>query len=101
MVYQGHGLGADRTMIAALGKMIGIEPDLTLVLDIPRAVAVTRLKQRGTADDRYERLNEAFHERVLAGFRAVAATPRCTLIDASGDTNTVHAAIMAAVQRLL
>lgn len=101
MVYQGYGQGADRTMIAALGTMIGIEPDLTLVLDIPRAIAVTRLKQRGAADDRYERLNEAFHERVLAGFRAVAAEPRCTLIDASPDSGIVHAAIMSAVRRLL
>ena len=38
MAYQGHGQGVDRVMIDALGRMTGLTPDLTLVLDIPREI---------------------------------------------------------------
>jgi dTMP kinase len=101
MAYQGYGLGVDRGMIEALGGMVGIVPDLTLVLDVPRDVALARLRGRGGVDDRYERLNEDFHRRVNDGFRAIAAQARCVPVDAAQDAGSVHAAVMAAVQRLL
>jgi len=101
MAYQGYGQGADREMIATLGGMIGIVPDLTLVLDVPRDVALARLRQRGAADDRYERLNEDFHRRVNQGFRAIAALPRHVLVDAARKPAVVHEAVMAAVRTLL
>ncbi len=47
MAYQGYGQGVDRGMIAALGDMVGIVPNLTLVLDVPRDVAIARLRERG------------------------------------------------------
>ena len=57
MAYQGYGQGVDRGMIETLGTMVGIVPDLTIVLDVPRAVAVARVcVERGAVDDRYERL---------------------------------------------
>ena len=46
MAYQGFGQGVDRGMISALGVMVGIVPDLTLVLDVPRAIALRRLHGR-------------------------------------------------------
>ncbi len=97
MAYQGYGQGVDRAMIANLADMIGIVPDLTLVLNVPRDIALTRLRARGTADDRYERLNEAFHHRVNDGFREIARLPRALLIDASGTADAVHQSVMAAV----
>jgi dTMP kinase len=100
MAYQGYGLGCDLAMIESLAAMIGIVPDLTIVLDVPRDVALTRLHQRGAADDRYERLNDAFHQRVTEGFRAIATQPRCVLIDAAGEAEEVHRAVMAAVRTL-
>jgi len=101
LAYQGYGQGVDRGMIEALGTMVGIVPDLTVVLDVPRDVALARLRARGAADDRYERLSDAFHQRVTEGFRAIAALPRCVLVDAAADAAAVHAAVMAAVSRLL
>lgn len=101
LAYQGYGLGVDLGMIEDLGAMVGIVPDLTIILDVPRDVAKTRLRQRGAADDRYERLNEAFHQRVNEGFRAIAGLARCVLIDASGEAAAVHAAVMAAVRKLM
>ena len=101
MAYQGYGQGFDRGIIEALGAMVGIVPDLTIVLDVPREVALTRLRQRGAIDDRYERLNDAFHQRVNDGFRAVATQARCVLVDAARDAATVHGDVMAAVRKLV
>ena len=44
MAYQGYGQGADRDMISALTGLIGLVPDLTLVLDVPLDVAAERLR---------------------------------------------------------
>ena len=101
MAYQGYGQGVDRGMIEALSTMVGIVPDLTLVLDVPRVVAVARLRARGLDDDRYERLNDDFHRRVNEGFLAIAAQPRCVLVDAADEAAVVHQAVMAAVRVLM
>jgi dTMP kinase len=103
MAYQGYGQGADRQFISELIRLLGIAPALTLVLDVPEAVAAERMRQRGGEADRYERLDTAFHVRVREGFRAIAAAEpkRCVVVDASGDIQTVHAAIMDAVETLL
>ena len=63
--------------------------------------AVIPMRGRGAPDDRYERLNDAFHQRVLDGFRQIAVEPRHVVIDAAADPDAVHAAIMAAVRRLV
>jgi dTMP kinase len=96
MAYQGWGLGADRATIAALTAMMGVVPDLTIVLTVSPEVAAARLRARGGVADRYERLDAAFHARVAEGFRAIAAAEpaRCALVDADGDPAAVHAAIL-------
>ena len=101
MAYQGYGheLGADA--IAALHRLAlgALQPDLTLILDLPVAVGLARAGARGGAEDRYERMDVAFHERLRRGFLAIAAAhpERCRLIDATGDVDAVAAAVWAAV----
>jgi dTMP kinase len=99
LAYQGYGQGADKTHIAALISLLGIAPDLTIVLDIAETTAMTRMRQRGGGGDRYERQDPAFHARVRQGFRDIAAVDpkRCLLLDGTGDIQTVHTAIMTAV----
>jgi dTMP kinase len=99
LAYQGYGQGADLGMIRALGAMIGLAPDLTLVLDVSDAVGAARLASRPGGLDRYERLPPSFHARVRAGFREIAAAEpaRCVLIPADGDVASVHAAVLGAV----
>ena len=99
MAYQGFGQGAGQTFIAEQTRLLAMAPDLTLVLDVPDAVSASRMRQRGGGSDRYERLGAAFHARVRQGFRSIAATDpqRCVLLDASGDIQAVHTAIMTAV----
>lgn len=99
MAYQGYGQGADRALIQAQTGLLGIVPDLTLVLDVGSATAAERLRQRGGGADRYEREDAGFHARVKAGFLDIArAEPgRCRVIPADGDIAQVHDAILAAV----
>ena len=99
LAYQGFGQGADRSFIEALTGLVGLVPDLTIVLDVPDAVGASRLRGRGGATDRYEQLDAAFHARVNAGFRAIAAAApgRCMVVPADRDVASVHAAVIAAV----
>jgi dTMP kinase len=99
LAYQGYGQGTDRGFIAEQIRLLGIAPDLTLILDVPDAVAADRRRARGGNTDRYERLDGAFHARVRQGFRDIAAAEptRCVLLDAAGDIQSVHTAIMTAV----
>jgi len=99
MAYQGYGQGADRAMIETLTGLIGLQPDVTIVLDVSDTVALARMRTRGGAADRYEQLDAAFHARVNEGFREIArAEPRrCALVPADGTEAAVHAAVMQAL----
>ena len=99
MVYQGYGQNGDRAAIATLSALLGLVPDLTLVLDVGVATSVARMRARGAAADRYERLGEGFFARVRAGFLAVAAADpqRCAVIGAEEATEAVAASVWQAV----
>ena len=103
LAYQGYGQGADRGFIAALIGLLGIVPDLTLVLDVPETVSAERMRKRGGDADRYERLDAAFHARVRQGFREIAAAEpdRCAMLDASACIRDVHTAVMTLVETRL
>jgi dTMP kinase len=103
MAYQGYGLGADRAMIATLTTLVGVHPDLTIILDVSEVVAVERQRKRGMDADRYERLDASFHRRVRQGFREIAqaAPQRCVVISANGPEQEVHTALLAALSRVL
>ena len=47
MAYQGYGQGADRQFIRELSRLLGIAPELTLVLDVPEDIGARRMRQRG------------------------------------------------------
>jgi dTMP kinase len=99
MAYQGYGLGADRALIAALTRLLPVRPDLTVVLDVSPALAVSRMTGRRQALDRYEAMGPAFHRRVAEGFAAIAAAEpdRCAVIPADGGVDDVHRAVLAIV----
>ncbi|MEM1140441.1 MAG: dTMP kinase [Pseudomonadota bacterium] len=97
--YQGGGHGQDRAMLEhliALGTG-GLQPDLTLIFDLPVETALKRVAQRAGEKSRFDALDPAFHERVRAAFKAIAeAQPeRCKLVDADRDTPAVTADLLA------
>jgi dTMP kinase len=105
LVYQGYGRGLDLKQLAALHRFAlgDFAPDLTVILDIAVEIAAARAAARAAAQDRFERLDLGFRERLRRGFRQIAADnpDRCVLIDASGDPQTIHCAILAAVESRL
>jgi dTMP kinase len=104
LAYQGYGRGVKLDRLAALQRFAlgDFAPDLTVVLDLPVEVGLARAAARSAAD-RFERLDRDFHERMRQGFRKIAAdnAGRCALIDASGDRQSVHAAVIAAIEERL
>lgn len=102
VAYQGyaHGLGAET--IAALAEIaIGrVKPDLTFILDLPVDVGLARAKRREAGrEDRFERMGEAFHQRLRQGFREIAAQEpeRCKIVDATQSIDAIHAAILGEI----
>lgn len=104
LAYQCYGLGLPRRVWDALAEITleGLQPDLTLVLDVPVERGLARAAARGGAN-RYEALPPAFHERVRQGFLAIAAADpaRCAVVDADADPDTVAARVAAAVAERL
>jgi dTMP kinase len=102
VVYQGHAGGLDPALLWQMVALStgGLEPDLTLVLDLPVAEALAR---RGRPADRLEQRDRAFHERVRAGFCAeVQRRPdRCRLIDAAPPTDIVQQQIRQEISRVV
>ncbi|MDR3498623.1 MAG: dTMP kinase [Parvibaculum sp.] len=90
--YQGVGQGVERGEIDALASMVIDEdmPVLTLILDLPVEVGLSRAHQRG-GDDRYERMGVEFHIALRNAFLdiAVAHPSRCVVIDATHSVEDV------------
>jgi dTMP kinase len=102
--YQGYGRGVALEDLAILQRIAlgDFAPDLTVILDLPVEIGLARAAARSAAD-RFERLDREFHERLRRGYRRIAADnpTRCILVDASGDPQTVHLAVVAAVEQRL
>jgi dTMP kinase len=105
MAYQGYGYRLGREIIERLHEMaVGpLTPDLTLILDLPVEIGFARIAGREGGEDRYERMDRAFHERLRAGFLDIARREpeRCVVIDAARAVDDVAVAIAAAVTRRL
>jgi dTMP kinase len=99
-VYQGAARGDLRASVDALhALMIGLEPDLTLILDLDPETALARGLARAGAEDRFERLGLAFQTRLREGFLALAAEfpARCRVVPAHGAPDAVAARVAALV----
>lgn len=108
-VYQGLGRRLDAAFIQAMHRVTigGRWPDLTFLLDLDVDAGLARARQRrgnrpGPAD-RIEAESRAFHQAVREGFLALARTEprRFRIVDAAADPDTVHACILAEVDRAL
>ncbi|MFY0992683.1 dTMP kinase [Halomonas sp. C05BenzN] len=96
--YQGGGRGIEASRIAALETFVqrGLEPDLTLLLDMPMGSAQQRLEGRldrqGGERDRFERERADFFEAVRQAYleRAAVAPERVVVIDAAAGLEEVQ-----------
>ena len=103
--YQGAAGGTDPALIGMLEAQVldGVQPNLTLVLDLPVAAGLARAESRGDVEGRFESKGAAFHERLRQAFLGIAAAEpgRCVLIDASQPPDAVEAAVWGAVSTWL
>lgn len=104
LAYQGYGAGISLDRLRALEAVAtgGVQPDLTILLDLPVEAGLTRV----APDDvnRFEaEFDLAFHRRVRQGFLALAlAEPtRFAVVDATRTLEAVATAVNAAADRLV
>jgi dTMP kinase len=95
--YQGGGRGLDRERISVLETWVQghLQPDLTLLFDLPPQIASGRLAQTGNAPDRFEQEQTQFFARVREAYldRARRDPGRMRVIDASGSLNEIKAVL--------
>jgi dTMP kinase len=102
VVYQGHAGGLAPDCIWSVGELAtgGLEPDLTILLELPPEEALRR--RRRTAD-RMESRDLAFHQRVRDGFlrEAQRRPDRIKVVEASASIEEVHQQICKVVSEVL
>ncbi|MEO0487580.1 MAG: dTMP kinase [Pseudomonadota bacterium] len=90
-VYQGATRGDLRATVDQLHTlMIGREPDITIIIDVDPAIALTRGLARKSGEDRFEEFGLGFQEKLRAGFLKLAADARrCHLIDGNRGADEI------------
>jgi dTMP kinase len=103
--YQGFGQGIDRATLDRIRfvSLGDFQPDLTIVLDIDPDSRQSRIAARSTNMDRYELMDEAFHDRVRDAFLEIARLDplRCCVIDAASSLSVVADAVRMVVSQRL
>ena len=76
--------------------MIGVDPDLTLLIDIDPALGHSRAVARAGLEQRFEDMGLALQTAMRAGFLDLAARhPRFAVIDGAQATEAVATAVLA------
>ena len=111
VAYQGHGRGLGPGTVGSLGTLVlgGLQPDLTIWLDVPLATARLRASGRsrsqGSDTDRMESQGVEFFRRVHQGYSKIATEDpsRVKRVDASGNqeevARTVYQTVVAALKK--
>jgi dTMP kinase len=103
IAYQGHGRGLDPERVAEFNAFVTgrLEPDLTVLIDVPVEASAERSRDR--AADRIERAGDAFHRRVRAAYREMALNEpeRFVVLDGTNSIEAVQSAIRERVREAL
>jgi dTMP kinase len=102
LAYQGFGRGlpVDDLRRLSAWASAGLWPDVVVLLDVPLELASTRAASRADpAPDRVEAAGDGFHDRVVRGYRALAAADpsRWLVVDGTDPADEVEAAVWKAV----
>lgn len=95
--YQSYGHGMEPDIIESFVQLSlgGFEPDLTFILDLDVKTGLgragTRLSDENSGEDRFEKLDTGFHERLRQGFLEIAEhnPERCAIIDADRSIDDI------------
>ncbi len=104
IAYQGAGRQLGVARVIELHRLMGVtlEPDLTILLDMPVQAGLDRMAARSTPD-RIEREAHAFFERARAAYlqRASEAPDRIVVVDADRSLELVQESVRLALQPIL
>lgn len=109
VVYQGLAGGVAPAVVAEVNRLAtgGLEPDLTVVLDLDPAAARPRVESRnggeGGAESRIDERPEEFHRRVREAFLVLARQEpgRVRVVPADGGAEEVHRGVLACLPEAL
>jgi dTMP kinase len=112
LAYQGYGRGMDLEWLRGVNDVASerLRPDLTFLFDCPVATGLARTAHRRSqktldrpAEDRFEREQLEFHERVRTGFLELArAEPeRFHILDAARSVTDVAGEIREIIEKEL
>jgi dTMP kinase len=103
LAYQGYGRGLDLSEVHALNAFAtgGLEPDVTLVIDVPLEEGTARRAAAGKHPDRIESAGEEFHRRVAGAYGLLASTGgNVQRVDGAGSPEEVSERIFARLHAL-
>lgn len=102
LAYQGYGHCLGTNFVHQLNQLVmgSFHPDLTFILHLPPKEGLSR-KQKQAVENRFEKMNAAFHERVWQGYQAIAAfnTSRYVIIEADQPIEKIAAHIQQDVKK--
>jgi dTMP kinase len=103
LAYQGVGRALSIDEVRGISEWAtqGLVPNLTVLLDVPARVGLSRVDHRGSAD-KLEAESIGFHERVRQAFLdlAAAVAPRYVVIDATQPVDVIATEVWAAAAAL-
>lgn len=105
IAYQGYARGIPVDLIKMMNSFAtsDLDPDLTLLYDLPVDVARERGRNSNKAPDRLEQEEREFHERVRDGYLALATehSDRIKIIDATIDIDSISTMTWELTRHLL
>ena len=103
--YQGGGRGIDQQRIKSIADwtLNGLQPDLTLLFDVPVEVGQQRVQSRNQGVDRFEQEKVDFFQRIRDCYleRAQQEPERIKIIDASQSITEIEAQLTLILKPLL
>ena len=102
VAYQGAAreLNVDEVRDISLWAVGGLLPDLTILLDLPAELAMTRRSATGVEPDRLESERVEFFERARDEYLRRSSEPRFLVVDASLSVQEIHERVLQRVQLL-
>lgn len=101
LAYQGHGRGLDTDLVEAVNDIAtqGLQPNLTILLDIDAQQGLSRKKR----SDRFEHEDLDFHQRVRQAYLGMAQEDpqRWLVVNATLDERDIEGLIWEWVEQLL
>lgn len=105
LAYQGAGRGYNIDELRRISRFAsgGLVPDLTVLLDLPAEVGMRRVRERVGVQDRIEREDMAFHQRLRDGFLKLASeeSARIQVVDANREIESVKGDVRSLVEKVL